>query len=86
MFKPKSLEQAASRAGLQVVAINNALTAATNWAASLLKYFALKRSSAIDPTTHVLYPLLVLMFIPLTVVQGWVAGTGSVDFVFRKAG
>lgn len=86
LFTPDTLSRAARAAGLEVVSVSSAFSTATNWAGSLLKYLSLSRQKKYEPVRSPLYPLLIIGFIPLVVVQSLFSTTGNMDFVLRRPG
>jgi SAM-dependent methyltransferase len=84
LFSPATLRACAEKAGLEVVSITSSPSSATQWSASLLKWWALRRGRAFRSTAEPLYPILTLAFAPLALVHARLANTSHMDFVLRR--
>lgn len=85
MYSPDQLARHAKAAGLEVEFIGSSLVSATNWAASLQKWWALRRNRTYGGLqSGSLYPLLTVGMIPLTLVQSLLSQTSDIDFVLRR--
>ena len=85
MYSPDQLRRHAEAAGLEVREVKNSLVSATNWAASLQKWWKVSRDQPYGGLqSGALYPFFTLAAIPLTLVQSAVAWTSDLDFVFTR--
>lgn len=84
LFSPATLRACAEKAGLEVVSITSSPSSATQWSASLLKWWALRRGRPFRSTAEPLYPILTLAFAPLALLHARLANTSHMDFVLRR--
>jgi SAM-dependent methyltransferase len=84
LFTHETLARHAARAGLEVVAVSNSLSSATQWAQSALRAWAARRHRPFLATAEPLYPPLILAAIPLTMVEMACGHTCHMDFVLRR--
>lgn len=85
LYTPDQLVRHAEAAGLEVQSVRSSLVSATNWAASIQKWWALRGNHAYGGLqSGKLYPLLTLGMIPLTLIQSMLSETSGIDFVLRR--
>jgi SAM-dependent methyltransferase len=84
LYTPQTLRAHAEAAGYDVVSITSTPMAASNWAGSVQKWFAMKTGRDYHPAEGAIYPLLMLGLSPLVALQSLISTTGSMDFVLRK--
>jgi 2-polyprenyl-3-methyl-5-hydroxy-6-metoxy-1,4-benzoquinol methylase len=84
LFTHETLARHAASAGLEVVAVSNSLSSATQWAQSALRARAARRHRPFRATAEPLYPPLILAAIPLTMVEMAFGRTCHMDFVLRR--
>jgi 2-polyprenyl-3-methyl-5-hydroxy-6-metoxy-1,4-benzoquinol methylase len=85
MYTKDQLRRHAEAAGLEVRAIKSSVVGATNWAASIQKWWTLSRGHQYGGLqSGALYPALTVGMIPLTLVQSALSQTSDLDFVFVR--
>ena len=84
LYTPDTLRRHTEAAGYKAISIRSTPMSVSNWAASMLKAWALSRGREFHPTDGPIYPLLMLSMIPVVAVQMTVSYTGSIDFVLSK--
>ena len=84
VFTDRTLRRHAESVGLEVAAISNSLSSATQWAQSTLRWLARRRGRAFLATAEPAYPPLILAFLPLTAAEWALGHTCHMDFVLRR--
>ena len=84
LYTPDTLRRHAGAAGYEATSIRSTPMSVSNWAASILKAWALSRGRVFQPTDGPVYPLLMLGMIPIVAAQMAVSYTGSIDFILSK--
>jgi SAM-dependent methyltransferase len=84
LFDDRTLARHAEAAGLEVVAIKSSLSGATQWAHSILRWWAQRRGREWRSIREPLYPPLILACLPIAVLESLFARTCHMDFVLRR--
>jgi SAM-dependent methyltransferase len=84
IFDFETIAAHAKAAGFEAVKISSSVSGATQWSASLIKWFAKRQGRPYRATKEPLHAPLTLVFLPLAVIQSFVSRTSHMDFVLRK--
>jgi hypothetical protein len=74
----------AEAAGYRVLKVSSSVSGATQWAASLIKWWTKRRSRLYHATNEPLHAPLTALFTPLAFMQSLLSRTSHMDFVLVK--
>ena len=84
LFSEYTLRRHAEKAGFEVVKISSSLSGSTQWALSLLHWWARFRGRAFHHIHEPMYPPLILAVTPIAIFEAIFSRTCHMDFVLRK--
>ena len=84
LYSIKTLKQHAKASGLELVKVSSTASSSTNWASSFLKVFNKLRNSSRHPSNIKIYPILIILFLPLVLIQSIFSYSGNINFIIKK--